>query len=136
VTGILDIHSNQPSADYRIHFRQRLERALLMLSVIGKEWSGPRADGNARIFDRNDPVRVEVETALSNGRVVMPVLVNGAGMPTEANVPGSLKLFPYLHAIEVRSGDEFAGCDGCIEKPIDPETFVSEVEKLFLREPT
>jgi CheY-like chemotaxis protein len=29
-----------------------------------------------------------------------------------------------------------AGCDGYIEKPIDPETFVSEVEKLFLREPT
>jgi two-component system cell cycle response regulator DivK len=29
-----------------------------------------------------------------------------------------------------------AGCDGYIEKPIDPETFVSEVEKLFLRGPT
>jgi CheY-like chemotaxis protein len=29
-----------------------------------------------------------------------------------------------------------AGCDGYIEKPIDPETFVSEVERFFLREPT
>lgn len=29
-----------------------------------------------------------------------------------------------------------AGCDGYIEKPIDPDTFVSEVEKLFRREPT
>lgn len=29
-----------------------------------------------------------------------------------------------------------AGCDGYIEKPIDPETFVSEVEKFFLREPS
>jgi CheY-like chemotaxis protein len=29
-----------------------------------------------------------------------------------------------------------AGCDGYIEKPIDPDTFVSEVEKLVLREPT
>jgi CheY-like chemotaxis protein len=28
-----------------------------------------------------------------------------------------------------------AGCDGYIEKPIDPETFVSELEKLLLREP-
>lgn len=26
-----------------------------------------------------------------------------------------------------------AGCDGYIEKPIDPETFVSEIEKFFLR---
>jgi two-component system, cell cycle response regulator DivK len=29
-----------------------------------------------------------------------------------------------------------AGCDGYIEKPIDPETFVGEVEKLFLRQST
>ena len=29
-----------------------------------------------------------------------------------------------------------AGCDGYMEKPIDPDTFVSEVEKLFLQEPT
>jgi two-component system cell cycle response regulator DivK len=29
-----------------------------------------------------------------------------------------------------------AGCDGYIEKPIDPDTFVSEVEKLFLQEPS
>jgi two-component system cell cycle response regulator DivK len=27
-----------------------------------------------------------------------------------------------------------AGCDGYIEKPIDPDTFVGEVEKLFLRD--
>jgi CheY-like chemotaxis protein len=26
-----------------------------------------------------------------------------------------------------------AGCDGYIEKPIDPDTFVSEVERMFLR---
>jgi two-component system cell cycle response regulator DivK len=29
-----------------------------------------------------------------------------------------------------------AGCDGYIEKPIDPETFVGEIEKLFLRQST
>jgi two-component system, cell cycle response regulator DivK len=29
-----------------------------------------------------------------------------------------------------------AGCDGYIEKPIDPDTFVGEVERLFLRGPT
>lgn len=29
-----------------------------------------------------------------------------------------------------------AGCDGYIEKPIDPETFVSEIEKFFRRGPS
>lgn len=29
-----------------------------------------------------------------------------------------------------------AGCDGYIRKPIDPDTFVSEIEKFFLRGPS
>lgn len=104
----IDVDSIQPSADYRVHIRQTLERALVMLAVIGQQWSGPRAGGTARIFDQDDPVRVEVETALANRRTVMPVLLNGTDMPSETDVPGSLKLFHYLHAIEVRSGDEFS----------------------------
>ena len=104
----IDINSIQPSADYRVHIRRTLERALVVLAVIGNEWSGPRESGAARIFDLDDPVRVEVETTLSSRRAVMPVLVNGARMPTEADVPHSLKLFPYLHAVEVRSGDDFS----------------------------
>jgi TIR domain len=103
----IDIESIQPSADYRVHIRQTLERALVMLAVIGTQWRGVRADGSARIFDADDPVRDEVETMLANRRAVMPVLVNGAMMPTASEIPQSLLPFRYLHAIAMRSGDEF-----------------------------
>jgi hypothetical protein len=103
----IDIESIQPSADYRVHIRQTLERALVMLAVVGREWRGVRADGGARIFDPDDPVRDEVETMLANRRAVMPLLVNGAVMPAESEIPQSLWPFRYLHAIAVRSGDEF-----------------------------
>jgi hypothetical protein len=102
-----DIDSIQPSADYRVHITQALERALVMVAVTGKDWAGPRGEGKARIFDQDDPVRAEVETAFANRRPVLPVLVNGAGMPAEADVPESLGQLPYLNAIAVRSGDEF-----------------------------
>ena len=105
----IDIESIQPSADYRVHIRQTLERALVMLAVVGKEWRGPRADGSVRIFDPNDPVRDEVETMLASQRAVMPVLVNGAVMLADEELPESLRPFRYLHAIAVRSGDEFPG---------------------------
>ena len=95
----IDIESIQPSADYRVHIRQTLQRALVMLAVIGTEWRGVRADGSVRIFDSDDPVRDEVETMLGNRRAVMPILVNGAGMPTDAEVPDSLRRFRYLHAV-------------------------------------
>jgi hypothetical protein len=104
----IDINSIQPSADYRVHIRRTLERALVVLAVIGNEWSGSRESGAARLFDLDDPVRVEVETTLSSRRAIMPVLINGARMPTEADVPDSLKPLPYLHAVEVRSGDDFS----------------------------
>jgi hypothetical protein len=103
----IDIESIQPSADYRIHIRQTLERALVMLAVVGTQWRGARPDGSARIFEPNDPVRDEVETMLANRRAVMPVLVNGAVMPFDEEIPPSLRPFRYLHAIAVRSGDEF-----------------------------
>jgi hypothetical protein len=115
----IDIDSIQPSADYRVHITQTLERALVMLAVIGTEWSGPRVDGNPRIFDAEDPVRAEVETAFANRRAVLPVLVNGAVMPTEADLPGSLKLLPYLNALVVRSGDEFASDIERLSRAID-----------------
>jgi hypothetical protein len=104
----IDIDSILPSADYRVHITQALERALVMVAVIGKDWAAPRAEGKPRIFDADDPVRAEVETAFANRRPVLPVLVNGAGMPTEADLPESLGQLPYLNAIVVRSGDGFS----------------------------
>jgi hypothetical protein len=104
-----DIQSIQPSADYRIHIAQALQRALVMLTVVGPQWRGVRGDGSARLFDWDDPVRAEVEAMLGNRRAVMPVLVNGARMPTDDEIPASLRPFRYLNAIEIRSGDEFAG---------------------------
>lgn len=103
----IDIQSIQPSADYRVHIRHTLERALVMLALVGNEWRGAHADGSVRIFEPDDPVRVEVETMLANRRAVMPVLVNGARMPADAEIPESLGPFRYLHAIEVRSGSDF-----------------------------
>jgi hypothetical protein len=103
----IDIDSIQVSADYRVHITQALERALVMVTVIGKDWAGPRAEGKARIFDADDPVRAEVETAFANRRPVIPVLVNDAAMPQEADLPESLAPLPYLNAVMLRSGEEF-----------------------------
>jgi TIR domain len=104
----IDIDSIQVSADYRVHITQALERALVMVAVIGKDWAGPRAEGKARIFDADDPVRAEVETAFANRRPVLPVLVNDAAMPQEADLPESLAPLPYLNAVMLRAGEEFS----------------------------
>jgi uncharacterized membrane protein len=84
-----------------------VERAHVLLAIIGKDWTGPRPGATSRIFDPDDPVRAEVETALAENVRVMPVLVNDATMPKEAEVPTSLRRLPYLNAIEIKSGQAF-----------------------------
>jgi hypothetical protein len=115
----IDIDSILPSADYRVHITQALERALVMVAVIGKDWAGPRTEGKPRIFDQDDPVRAEVETAFANRRSVLPVLVNGAGMPAEADLPESLGQLPYVNAIVARSDDTFSSDTDRLFRAID-----------------
>jgi TIR domain len=103
----MDIASMPAAVDFRDHIREAVERAHVLLAVIGKDWTGPRPGAAPRIFDPDDPVRAEVETALAENVRVMPVQVNGAIMPKEAEVPASLKRLPYLNAIEVKSGPTF-----------------------------
>jgi hypothetical protein len=80
-----------------------------LIAVISPHWMVPDGDGRLRIRQANDPVRVELETALAAGVPILPVRVGGARMPTVAELPKSLKVLPDLHTIELRhehySGD-------------------------------
>src|SRR5271155_288259 len=76
------------------------------LVVVGKRWFGARR-GRRRIDDPADPVRVEVETALRSGMPVVPVLVEGSGMPNVDQLPDSLKDLVYRNGLDVDSGRDF-----------------------------
>jgi hypothetical protein len=62
--------------------------------------------GAARLFDDDDVVRMEIETALSMKRgKVLPVLVGEASMPRAESLPESLQRLPTLNAIRLRIDD-------------------------------
>jgi hypothetical protein len=64
---------------------------LVILVVIGRTWADVRtADGRRRLDDPDDYMRREIETALSENIQVVPVLVEGAGMPKADALPDSL----------------------------------------------
>ena len=58
------------------------------LIVIGPDWMQVSPDGR-RIDEENDPVRVEVQYALNSAKLIFPILVDGAKMPTE--LPDSIE---------------------------------------------
>lgn len=79
-------------------------------SPTGPKWGRlPRAPagGTRRLDSPSDFVRIEVEMALSSGKLVIPVLVEGAGMPGAKELPPSLSPLVSLQGGQVRSDPDF-----------------------------
>ena len=78
-----------------VDFVQALERAVsactVMLVIIGPTWaSSVTADGQKRLFQAGDFLRMEIEAALGRDIRVIPVLVGDAQMPGPADIPDSM----------------------------------------------
>jgi formylglycine-generating enzyme required for sulfatase activity len=79
-----------------------------MLVVIGHQWvSITDAQGQRRLDNPSDFVRIEVEAALARTIPVIPVLVQNAPMPQERELPTSLAPLAYRNGMPVRSNDPF-----------------------------
>ncbi|HEX6597624.1 MAG TPA: hypothetical protein VF045_11845, partial [Acidimicrobiales bacterium] len=86
-----------------------------MLVLIGPHWLTTDRDGRRRIDDPGDWVRREVEGGLRRPEVaVVPVLVDGAGMPAADDLPEPLKPLAERQAFMLRGDDPDAEVDGLV----------------------
>lgn len=88
--------------DFAEAIRRAINASTVVLAVIGRDWvDAKNADGTRRLDDPQDFVRLEIEAALEAGIPVVPVLVEGAVMPTAAQLPPSLDAFSRCQAVEL-----------------------------------
>jgi len=66
-----------------------------------------QGDGVRRLDQPNDFVRIEMEAALHRNIPVIPVLVQGASLPQEEELPASLRELAYRNATAVRADPDF-----------------------------
>lgn len=82
-----------------------IERAVgdsrVLLVVLGTRWLGERPGQPPRIDDPGDFVRLEVGTALARGMRVVPLLIDGAPLPSAAQLPEDLRGLLVRNALEV-----------------------------------
>jgi len=110
----MDVDTIPFGIDFREHLAQAVGRCDILLAVIGENWltayhkEGPR-QGQRRLDDPSDFVRIEIQSALARGIPVIPVLVGKAVMPREQELPEGLKELAYRNAAEVRTGRDFNG---------------------------
>ena len=121
----MDIDSISLGFDYRKQIKDALLQNQVFIAIIGPKWLGTKGT-ETRINEENDPVRIEVETALQQGIPVIPVLVSGATMPNATELPSSLQNLCYLNAAEVDGGRDFHQHMGRLIKGIDQILKTSE----------
>lgn len=97
-----DVDSIGPGDDFVDAVTRAVSMCDVLLAVIGSEWlSTADTNGGRRIDRPDDFVRIEIETALRRKVRVIPVLVDGAVMPTADQVPSSLAGLTRRQAIEL-----------------------------------
>lgn len=95
----MDVDSIDPGQDFVNVLADRVGRADVFLALIGPDWlTEKNAAGMRRIDDTEDFVRIEIGSALAQSTtVVIPVLLDGARPPAEAELPDPLKPLARRH---------------------------------------
>jgi hypothetical protein len=103
-----DVDSIPYGTDFRTHVKQKLSNCQVCLIVIGKTWlSVIDKNGNKRLFQETDPVRTEIETVLGRQMLVIPILIDSAAMPDEAELPKGIEKLSSVNGIQVRPHPDF-----------------------------
>jgi hypothetical protein len=98
-----DVASIGAGDDFARRIESALDGSAVVLVLIGRRWTGHLGTCVSRLDDSRDWVRVEVAGALARGMAVIPVLLDGATMPAEAELPRDLRPLARLNAVEVRT---------------------------------
>lgn len=121
-----DVEDIPAGADFRKVIGHELMSSNVILILMGQQYLTLKdAEGNVRIFSEDDYVNIEASTALTfrNQKMVVPVLVNGAPMPSADQLPDNLKDLAFLNAVNLSHQSW---------RP-DVQKLVSEIKK-FLKE--
>jgi hypothetical protein len=97
-----DVEAIAPGSDFNAAIDAAVARCQVMLVLIGDTWLIERdPQGARRLDDPRDYVRLEISTALRRATPLLPVLLEGASMPSASELPGDLAALARFQAIEI-----------------------------------
>jgi uncharacterized membrane protein YhaH (DUF805 family) len=136
----MDVDTIEPGVDFVKSLDDQLAACIAFIAVIGPRWLTARGnDGNPRLDNPKDYVRLEIETALKRGDIrVIPVLVDGASMPQPSDLPSSLQALAQRNAVEIAHHRFVADCDDLarhIKRALGVATTPSAPAQQFISSP-
>ncbi len=98
-----DVDTIDLGADFAEAIEGAVRSCDVMVVLIGRTWlAAADAGGRRRLDDPHDFVRIEIETALAAEIPVVPTTVQGASIPSAAELPPSLAPLAQRQGIELR----------------------------------
>jgi hypothetical protein len=101
-----DVDSIPLGVDFKRYLEKQVEQCNVLLAVIGKSWLKKRI-GKRRLDNPSDFVRIEIASALRREIPVIPLMVNNARMPSEADLPEDLRGLVFRNSISIRPDPDF-----------------------------
>jgi TIR domain len=106
-----DVEGIPIGVDFRDHIRSALLQSQVLLVVIGQRWAARFRHSAGWLFWTTtravDYVRIEIEVALDHNVRIIPLLVDGATMPSEHQMPAKISQICYYQAAPIRGGRDF-----------------------------
>lgn len=100
-----DVDDIRPGEDFVAAINSQLDEVSVVLVMIGPHWLSTDANGQRRLDQADDFVRLEIQAALQSAKPVIPLLVGGATMPPEAALPPELAGLARRQAITLLDAD-------------------------------
>jgi hypothetical protein len=97
----MDIDTLAPGQDFVQVIDDALQGCEVALVLIGPSWLTVHDQSQRRLDAPDDFVRLEIESALTRGIRVLPILVGGAAMPPSHSLPPSVAGLARRHAFEL-----------------------------------
>jgi TIR domain len=98
----IDIDSIPPGVDFVKVLSEHVADCAVLVAVIGKKWLTVTDEHDRRrLEDPNDYLRIEIESALKRDIRVIPVLVDGATIPDQDELPNGLKPLAHRNGIDI-----------------------------------
>jgi TIR domain len=83
--------------------REEVAKCDVLLALIGPSWLSARdEEGNRRLDNPSDFLRIEIATALQRDTPVIPILLDGARMPKSAQLPKDLEELAVRNGLDIR----------------------------------
>jgi hypothetical protein len=102
-----DVDVIPSGVDFRAFIKQAINASDVILVVVGPRWRETGHNSRSRLDDEADPIRIELLSALAASKPIIPVLVGGASMPKETELPKDIGEFAYRNAFQLRNDPDF-----------------------------